>query len=168
MSGRPGSTTGRGGKVRPARLTDLSALGADEVVAEEFETSLEISGRTLRRLGFPLPWVESETDEIRRTREDGFRRFRAPDVAAERLEHALGGSRIEFVTVGPDWHASGRSLRELDLRASGGAILLAAVREGKAIVTPGAEFVLAAHDHLLLLGTDAALERSLEVLRGAT
>jgi K+:H+ antiporter len=150
-----------------AEIPDLSALGADEVIAEEFETSLEISGRTLRRLGFPLPWVESETDEIRRTREDSFRRFRAPDVAAERLEHALGGSRIEFVTVGPDWPARGRTLRELELRASGGAILLAAVREGKAIVTPGAEFVLAAHDHLLLLGTDAALERSLDVLRGA-
>ena len=151
-----------------SEIPDLSALGADEVVAEEFETSLEISGRTLRRLGFPLPWVESETDEIRRTREDSFRRFRAPDVAAERLEHALGGTRIEFVTVGPQWHASGRTLRDLELRASGGATLLAAVREGKAVVTPGAEFVLAEHDHLLLLGTDAALEKSLDVLRGAS
>jgi CPA2 family monovalent cation:H+ antiporter-2 len=151
-----------------AEIPDLSALGADEVVAEEFETSLEISGRTLRRLGFPLPWVESETDEIRRTREDGFRKFRAPDVAAERLEQALGGARIEFVSVGPDWRAIGRTLRDLELRASGGAILLAAVRNGKALVTPGAEFVLEAHDQLLLLGADAALERSLEVLRGTT
>ena len=151
-----------------AEIPDLSALGADEVVAEEFETSLEISGRTLRRLGFPLPWVESETDEIRRTREDGFRKFRAPDVAAERLEQALGGARIEFVSVGPDWRAIGRTLRDLELRASGGAILLAAVRNGKALVTPGAEFVLEAHDQLLLLGAEAALERSLEVLRGTS
>lgn len=151
-----------------AEIPELSSLGADDVVAEEFETSLEISGRTLRRLGFPLPWVESETDEIRRTREDGFRRFRAPDVAAERLEEALGGTRIEFVTVGPDWPARGRTLKELNLRASGGAILLAAVRDGKAIVTPGAGLVLEAHDHLLLLGTDEALEKSLEVLRGLT
>src|SRR6266536_1019123 len=151
-----------------AEIPDLSALGADEVVAEEFETSLEISGRTLRRLGFPLPWVESETDEIRRTREDSFRKFRAPDVAAERLEQALGGARIEFVSVGPDWRAIGRTLRDLELRASGGAILLAAVRNGKALVTPGAEFVLEAHDQLLLLGAEAALERSLEVLRGTS
>ncbi|HEX9286147.1 MAG TPA: cation:proton antiporter [Thermoanaerobaculia bacterium] len=151
-----------------AEIPALSALGADEVVAEEFETSLEISGRTLRRLGFPLPWVESETDEIRRTREDGFRKFRAPDVAAERLEQALGGTRIEFVSVGPDWRAIGRTLRDLELRASGGATLLAAVRNGKTLVTPGAEFVLEAHDQLLLLGTDAALERGLEVLRGTT
>jgi CPA2 family monovalent cation:H+ antiporter-2 len=149
-----------------AEIPELSSLGANDVVAEEFETSLEISGRTLRRLGFPLPWVESETDEIRRTREDGFRRFRAPDVAAERMEEALGGTRIEFVTVGPDWPARGRTLEQLKLRASGGAILLAAVRDGKAIVTPGAGLVLEANDHLLLLGTEEALERSLELLRG--
>jgi CPA2 family monovalent cation:H+ antiporter-2 len=61
-----------------AEIPGLVAAGADEVVAEEFETSLEIADRTLRHLGFPRPWVESETEEIRRTREDGFRRFRAP------------------------------------------------------------------------------------------
>jgi CPA2 family monovalent cation:H+ antiporter-2 len=149
-----------------AEIPGLVALGADEVVAEEFETSLEISGRTLRRLGFPLPWVETETDEIRRTREDGFRRFRAPDVAAERMEEALGGARIELVSVGAEWRAKGRTLRQLDLRGAGGSILLAAVRDGKAVVTPGAEFLLEANDRLLLLGTDAALEKSLELLRG--
>ncbi len=61
-----------------ADIPALSAAGANEVVAEEFESSLEIAGRTLRHLGFPLPWVESETEDIRRTRHDGFRRFRAP------------------------------------------------------------------------------------------
>jgi CPA2 family monovalent cation:H+ antiporter-2 len=61
-----------------ADIPALSAAGASDVVAEEFESSLEIAGRTLRHLGFPLPWVESETEDIRRTRHDGFRRFRAP------------------------------------------------------------------------------------------
>ena len=149
-----------------AEIPELSALGADEVVAEEFETSLEISGRTLRRLGFPLPWVESETDEIRRTREDGFRRFRAPDVAAERLEQALGGTRIEFVSVGPDWRAIGRTLRELELRASAERSCSPPSATARPLVTPGAEFVLEAHDQLLLLGdrrrSRAAASRSCE------
>jgi CPA2 family monovalent cation:H+ antiporter-2 len=61
-----------------ADIPGLSAAGADEVVAEEFESSIEIAGRTLRRLGMPVPWVESETDEIRRSRHDSFRRFRVP------------------------------------------------------------------------------------------
>jgi K+:H+ antiporter len=150
-----------------AEIPELVELGADEVVAEEFETSLEISGRTLRRLGFPLPWVESETEEIRGIREEAFRRFRAPDVAAERLEQALGGTRIEFVSVGPEWNARSKTLREVGLRSAGGAILLAAVRDGAATVTPGGDFVLEANDNLLLLGTDASLEKSLELLRGS-
>jgi len=61
-----------------ADIPALAAAGADEVVAEEFESSLEIAGRTLQRLGFSLPWVESETAELRRTRHDGFRKFRQP------------------------------------------------------------------------------------------
>lgn len=61
-----------------AEIPALVGAGADEVVAEEFESSLEIAGRTLQRLGFPVPWVESETDALRRTRHDGFRKFRQP------------------------------------------------------------------------------------------
>jgi CPA2 family monovalent cation:H+ antiporter-2 len=66
---------------RTRYLADIPALaseGANEVVAEEFETSLEIASRTLRHLGFPVPWVESEAAEIRSTRQDRFRQFRAP------------------------------------------------------------------------------------------
>jgi CPA2 family monovalent cation:H+ antiporter-2 len=61
-----------------ADIPALAAAGADEVVAEEFESSLEIAGRTLSRLGMPLPWVEAETAEIRESRQEGFRKFREP------------------------------------------------------------------------------------------
>jgi CPA2 family monovalent cation:H+ antiporter-2 len=61
-----------------ADIPALAAAGADEVVAEEFESSLEIAGRTLQRLGLPLPWVEAETAEIRQSRQEGFRKFREP------------------------------------------------------------------------------------------
>ena len=56
-----------------AEIPPLVAAGADEVIAEEFETSLEIARRAVKRLEIPLPWVESETQEIRRLREEGFR-----------------------------------------------------------------------------------------------
>ena len=63
-----------------ADIPAFSAAGADEVVAEEFETSLEIARRTVKTLGLPLPWVESETQEIRRIREEGFRTTTAIEV----------------------------------------------------------------------------------------
>ncbi len=58
----------------------LVAAGADEVIAEEFETALEISRRAVKLLGLPLPWVESETQEIRRIREEGFKSVTIPRI----------------------------------------------------------------------------------------
>jgi len=147
-------------------IPELNALGADEVVAEEFETSLEISGRALRRLGFPLPWIESETEGLRQLRHDRFRRFRGPEASAEGVRRALGGTRVEYFSVGQDWDAVGQSLRDLDLRSAGGAIVLAVVRDGNAEVTPGGDFTLRAGDHLLLLGSEGALEQVVDKLRG--
>ena len=96
---------------RTRYLADIPALaseGANEVVAEEFETSLEIASRTLRHLGFPVPWVESEAAEIRSTHartasaSSGPRRLAGGSPASPR-RHAggdrLGGSRL--VRVGP-------------------------------------------------------------------
>jgi CPA2 family monovalent cation:H+ antiporter-2 len=67
--------------VRTRYVADIPALaeaGADEVIAEEFETSLEIARRAVKRLSIPLPWVESETQEIRRIREEGFKSVTVP------------------------------------------------------------------------------------------
>lgn len=147
-------------------VTELSALGADEVVAEEFETSLEIAGRTLRRLGFSLPWVEAETDEIRRARHDAFQNFRAPETFPEQLRKALGKTRVDLVAVGPGWRAAGQSLQKLNLRTGGGASVLAVIRDGEPSVSPGGDFALRDGDQLLLLGTEAAVEKSLAILRG--
>ena len=149
-----------------SEIPELSALGADEVVAEEFETSLEISGRALRRLGFSMPWVEAETEEIRGARHDAFRRFRAPEASPEQMEKALGATRIELVAIGPGWPASGQSLQQLNLRAAGGASALAVVRDGEASVSPSGGFVLREGDQVLLLGTESAVEKSLHLLRG--
>lgn len=146
-----------------SEIPELSHLGASEVVAEEFETSLEIAGRTLRRLGFSLPWVESETEEIRQARHDGFRRFRVPGASPEGVRRALGETRVELISVAPEWSAVGKALRDLGLR---GAIVLAVVREGQPTVTPGADFVLQGLDQLLLIGTDESLDRGLKRLRG--
>jgi K+/H+ antiporter YhaU regulatory subunit KhtT len=128
---------------------------------------LEIAARALRRLGLPLPWVESETEEIRRVRHDKFRRFRAPEASAEGVRRALPGTRVEYISLGQDWDAAGQSLKQLDLRRSGSAIILAVVRDGNATVTPGSDFVVQSGDHLLLLGGEESLEEAVEKLRGS-
>lgn len=58
-----------------AEIPELVALGASEVVAEEFETSFEISRRTLGALGLPVPWLEGEAASERHRQEDAFQRL---------------------------------------------------------------------------------------------
>ncbi len=80
-----------------ADIPHLSALGADEVVAEEFETSFEIARRTLGRLGLPLPWIDTETEEIRRAHEEGF----GGSPLEGRRQALAGGSRRAAQIVVP-------------------------------------------------------------------
>ena len=111
--------------------------------------------------------MEAETEEIRKLRHEAFRRFRAPGAAAEGVRRGLPGTRVEYISLAEDWDAVGRSLKELDLRRAGGAIILAVVRDGDASVTPGSDFVLEGGDHLLLLGAEDSLEEAIAKLRGS-
>jgi CPA2 family monovalent cation:H+ antiporter-2 len=54
----------------PAGIESLATLGAQEVIHPELEGGLEIVGRTLLRLGFPLREVETYAVAVRRERYD--------------------------------------------------------------------------------------------------
>lgn len=56
-----------------SEVPKLFALGADEVIPEEFETAIEIFARTLRRLGIGEEEIRSR---VLRLREDGYATFR--------------------------------------------------------------------------------------------
>ena len=70
------------------------------------------------------------------------------------------------IAVGPGWGAVGQSLQQLSLRARAGASVLAVIRDGEPSVSPGGDFALQDGDQVLLLGTEAAVEKGLELLRG--
>ena len=150
-----------------AEIPELSALGADEVVAEEFETSPRDLRPDAAAAGFP-PAVGRVGD---RGDPPHARRRLPPLPRARRRGGAVGaalpGAADRVRSVGPDWRAVGKTLSDLRLRPDGGAIVLAVVRSGQAVVTPGGELGLEANDQLLLLGTEAALERTIALLRGS-
>jgi len=61
----------------------------------------------------------------------------------------------------------GKSLAELDLRRASGATVIALVRDGVTRANPGGEVRIDPGDTLLLLGTNAQVERALGVLDAA-
>jgi CPA2 family monovalent cation:H+ antiporter-2 len=58
-----------------SEITELFELGANEVIPEEFETSIEIFSRVLHRYGTPRNVIEQQ---IGRIREQGYEMLRSP------------------------------------------------------------------------------------------
>jgi CPA2 family monovalent cation:H+ antiporter-2 len=147
-------------------VDELRRLGADEVIPEEFETSIEIANRILQRYHTPRNIIRAQR---RILRDEGYGIFRSEDAtarpSADRISQILEGMLTESFLVTAGSEAAGRTLRELDLRQrSGGASVIAVVRRGTATTSPSPDLRLEPNDHLVLVGSHAALERAGEFL----
>lgn len=152
--------------VRTRHMVDvepLLAAGASEVIAEELETSIEIFTRVLQHLHVPGNVIRAET---RLLRGQNYRMLRGtsgrpvPEVVLDIL--AAGTTEVyRLESASP---AVGRDLGALDLRRATGATVIAAVRDGRSVTNPGADFVLAASDSLVLVGSHAEIDRAFALL----
>jgi CPA2 family monovalent cation:H+ antiporter-2 len=155
--------------VRTRMVQEIEALrsaGADEVVAEEFESAIEIFTLVLERFHVPRNVIRAQTRVLRG---EGYRAMRSPrgsrDVSDEILE-ALEAGTTEIYRIGEAGRAVGRTLRDLDLRRRTGASVIAVVRGDKAFPNPSAEMALAAGDCLVLVGSHGEIDRALADLQG--
>ncbi len=145
----------------------LEALGADQVIPEEFETSLELVGRVLEMYGV-APSVILEEKEALRRRHYGALRSDDGDagLGLPALEQLRAHLRLVEIEVTADGGAAGRTLRELDLRRTTGATVLA-VRAGAEVrANPSPDTALEAGDRLVVLA-DAPCEQRLRDAVGA-
>ncbi|HXF43355.1 MAG TPA: cation:proton antiporter [Pyrinomonadaceae bacterium] len=146
-----------------AEITELLDLGANEVIPEEFETSIEIFSRVLLRFGVSRSIIESQVERIRR---QGYEMLRmtAPMVSKTLLEISPTIASTETLRIGNESPALGKALGELDLRGKTGATVIAIIRDGKTEVSPGAETRICEGDTLVILGSADDIERASELL----
>jgi CPA2 family monovalent cation:H+ antiporter-2 len=155
--------------VRTRRLDEIDDLyrhGADEVIAEEFETSIEIFTRVLARFGVARNVVEAET---RILRGDSYRILRTPaseKALSEKLINALAAGTTAVFFLEPGSAAAGKTIRTIDLRRRAGASIIAVVRDGEARTNPPADLALAAGDSLVLVGSHAEVRAAFDLLGG--
>ena len=144
-----------------AEITDLFDLGANEVIPEEFETSIEIFARVLHRYGFARSVIESQIERIRR---QGYEMLRSPAMPplerTPNIDIALDAASTDTLLIDDRSAVLGRSLGDLDLRGMSGATVIAVVRDGETKLSPGAKFSLAAGDTVVLLGSVEQLDRA--------
>jgi CPA2 family monovalent cation:H+ antiporter-2 len=142
-------------------IEELTRLGADEIVPEELETSVEIFARVLRRYGVPNGRIRRLIEEARA---DQYEIFRAGEKPGRRLSDALtplgGGVLVDTVIVEENAPAVGETVQSLGLRAETGATLVAVIRGDAARFSPGPDEQFAVGDEVMLVGSRDALERA--------
>jgi CPA2 family monovalent cation:H+ antiporter-2 len=149
------------------QVDELRSLGADDVIPEEFETSVEIFSRVLEHYHVPRNVIRMQRRIIR---DEGYGVFRTSPSGAqrstERIAELLEATLTETYLVAAGSPAEGATLRGLDLRRrSGGASVIAVVRDGRAETNPSPELELRRGDNLVLVGNHAALETAGRLLR---
>jgi CPA2 family monovalent cation:H+ antiporter-2 len=130
----------------------LYELGANEVIPEEFETSVEIFTRVLTKYLVPRNDIEKFIAEVR---SDGYEMFRSPTISSPSLSDlSFHFPNIDICTLQVSDKSSiiGKSLAQIELRNKYGVTLLAIRRDSSILTNPGGDTQLSANDILILLG----------------
>lgn len=147
-----------------AEVDELLKLGADQVIPEEFETSIEIFSRVLHEYHVPGNIIQNQ---IQLVRFGGYKMLRGLSLDQEnitRLASIFGAATVDNVQIEPESPAAGKTLRELDIRKNTGATVIAIARKGEAVANPGPDLRLEPDDIMVLLGAHKDLDEAVNLL----
>jgi CPA2 family monovalent cation:H+ antiporter-2 len=132
-------------------MEPLYKLGVNEVIPEEFETSVEIFSRVLNRYLIPRDEIDRFVTEVRSDGYEMFRRLPQDGTAFCDLQSYIPDVQINTVRVGDTSPFAGKTLSEVELRKKYGVNLLAIRRDKEILSNPDADTKIEAGDILVLL-----------------
>jgi CPA2 family monovalent cation:H+ antiporter-2 len=136
-------------------------IQANEVIPEEFETSIEIFARVLHRYQVPRNLIFGQIDRIRTGTYEVLRRVELPVKSLPENVRSSRTSRQK--PTGSTPHAAvGHSIKDLRIRSSTGATVIAVRRDGELIPSPEPEFVIKPGDVLYLIGEKENVLKAIE------
>ena len=146
-------------------IDELLALGASDVVVEEFEASLELFAKTLESYEIPINRIWRELKSVRAEHYGLFRGRTEPDLRLDALKHLGVHDALELVEVEAEAAAVGEAVTTLDLRQRTGAVQVAVVRDGRPIYEGQAETRYRPGDTVVLIGNRPSLDAALPLFR---
>ena len=147
-------------KVRDLQeMKSLNALGADEIIPEEYETSVEIFVRLLEKYLVPKENIEKIVNDLRA---NGYRMTEKTIVdtgidSGFSIKDGLPGMDIQVLKVGRGSSFDGKTLSDLEFRKKHGVTVISVRRGSNLIYTPEGNFLLKANDACILLGKNEEL-----------
>ena len=146
-------------------IDDLMRLGANQIVVEEFEASLELFARALESYAIPATRIAHELEAVRNEHYGLLRGTAAPDLKLDALKHLGIHGALDLVEVEDDAAAVGENAQSLDLRQQTGAVQIAVVRDGQPIYLRDQTFRYRPGDTAVLVGDREALDRASPLFR---
>ncbi len=140
-------------------MDSLFGLGSDEVVTEEYETSIEIFARVLRRYFVPREEIDRSVKEIRQSGYEAFRSISREPTSAIGIERFLSNISLEVYRADEGCAVAGQTLLASNVRGASGATVVAIQRTagGTMLVNPQGKDVIEPGDAVLLLGEPAQI-----------
>jgi CPA2 family monovalent cation:H+ antiporter-2 len=136
-----------------SEVNPLYSLGANDVIPEEFETSIEIISRVLHRYFIPVDEIEKHISEVRKGGYEIFRNVQQKYTVFPELKQHLPDIEIETIRIETTSPLVEKTLADLELRKKYGVTVLAIQRGKETITIPSGETRLLTNDIVVLIGT---------------
>jgi len=130
----------------------LMALGADEVIADELEVSIEVFSRVLARMLVPREDIKAMIGDVRGDWRRMTRGLAKEATAVHDLRVAVPNLATHSLRLGPRSPLLGATIATSRLREDYGVNVLAVTRSGEAIGNPPGELAFQQGDVLFVIG----------------
>ncbi len=134
-------------------VNPLYSLGANDVIPEEFETSIEIISRVLHRYFIPADEIEKHIREVRKGGYEIFRNVQQKYSLFPELKQHLPDIEIETIRIKETSQLVGKTLAQVGFRNKYGVTVLAIQRDKETITNPSGDTGLMALDIVIFIGT---------------
>lgn len=81
------------------------------------------------------------------------------------LQQSVEGLTIDWLALGPSWHAVGHRIGDTELRRQTGVTIIAVVRGTQTLPAPGPDFPLRAGDTAVVVGTPDGIRNAVQRLQ---
>jgi CPA2 family monovalent cation:H+ antiporter-2 len=145
-------------------VDDLIRLGANEVIPEEFETSIEIFARVLHQFQAPRNLIFELIEKIRKGSYEVLRKVDLPVKTLPEKCEVITEIDTETYLIKEDTVAAGRSLKDLRIRSETGATVIAIRRGEEVIPSPEPTYIFQPGDVVYLIGKRENVLKAMEWL----
>ena len=146
-------------------IDELMSVGANEVVVDEFEGSIELFARALESYRIPINLIWQKAETVRTEHYGLLRGTSEPNLRLDAIKHLGIHDALELIEIAEGASVIGTSARLMKLRRRTGAVQLAVVRDGQPYYRRDLNFRYRAGDTAVIVGDRESLDRAIELFQ---